>query len=131
VLTADGRRTQWNVSGPFFGGWEIYHVKGSPANPTGSMSSQSSGWFGQVVQRSDDGGRSWELAGNAFVYEGDTGTHQWMASGWWISWRAAPGGDGVEGRWTQCLQALCGPDRHGGCLPVLRGGQQRYCRLSL
>ena len=39
--------------------------------------SQSTGWFGQVVQRSDDGGRPWRPVGNEFAYDGTTGTHQW------------------------------------------------------
>jgi photosystem II stability/assembly factor-like uncharacterized protein len=77
VLTADGRRQQWDVSGPHFGGWEIYHVKGSPADPNRLYASQSSAWFGQVIQRSNDGGKSWEPVGNKFMYEGVPGTHQW------------------------------------------------------
>jgi photosystem II stability/assembly factor-like uncharacterized protein len=77
VLSSDGRRQQWNVSGPHFGGWEIYHVKGSPADPNRIYASQSSGWFGQVMQRSNDGGATWEPVGNKFAYEGATGTHQW------------------------------------------------------
>ena len=55
VLTSDGKRDRWNVSGPHFAGWEIYHLKGSPADPNRIYASQSSGWFGQVIQRSDDG----------------------------------------------------------------------------
>jgi hypothetical protein len=77
VLTSDGTRDQWNVSGPYFGGWEVYHIKGSPADPNRLYASQSSGWFGQVMQRSDDGGQSWQPVGNAFVYDGVPGTHQW------------------------------------------------------
>jgi photosystem II stability/assembly factor-like uncharacterized protein len=77
VLTADGKRDRWEVNGPHFGGWEIYHVKGSPVNPDRLYASQSSGWFGQVIQRSDDGGKSWTPVGNKFVYDGETGTHQW------------------------------------------------------
>ncbi len=77
VLTADGTRADWDVSGPFFGGWEIYHVKGSPAEPQRIYASQSTGWFGQVVQRSDDGGSTWEAVGNNFAYTGTPGTHQW------------------------------------------------------
>ena len=57
VLTADGKRDRWDVSGPHFGGWEIYHLKGSPADPNRLYASQSSSWFGQVIQRSHDGGR--------------------------------------------------------------------------
>jgi hypothetical protein len=77
VLAADGTRARWTVSGPFFGGWEIYHVTGSPADPDRLYASQSSGWFGQQIQRSDDGGRTWEPVGNRFVYDGVPGTHQW------------------------------------------------------
>jgi photosystem II stability/assembly factor-like uncharacterized protein len=77
VLSADGQRKRWTVSGPHFGGWEIYHVKGSPADPNRLYASQSSGWFGQLIQRSDDGGKTWEAAGNQFTYDGVPGTHQW------------------------------------------------------
>jgi photosystem II stability/assembly factor-like uncharacterized protein len=77
ILTSDGKRAKWDVSGPHFGGWEIYHVKGSPADPDRLYASQSSGWFGQVIQRSNDGGKTWEAVGNKFLYEGTTGTHQW------------------------------------------------------
>jgi photosystem II stability/assembly factor-like uncharacterized protein len=77
VLTADGKRERWKVSGPHFAGWEIYHLKGSPADPSRLYASQSSGWFGQVIQRSNDGGETWEAVGNEFAYEGVPGTHQW------------------------------------------------------
>jgi len=99
VLTSDGKRAQWDVSGPHFAGWEIYHLKGSPADPNRLYASQSSGWFGQIIQRSDDGGKTWlqpgtppgeqptpgppTAASNKFVYDAsdETGkpltTHQW------------------------------------------------------
>jgi hypothetical protein len=77
VLSSDGRREHWDVSGPHFAGWEIYHVKGSPAEPDRLFASQSNGWFGQVIQRSDDGGATWEPVGSKFSYEGEPGTHQW------------------------------------------------------
>ena len=77
VLTSDGKREQWDVSGPHFAGWEIYHVKGSPVDPNRLYASQSSGWFGQMIQRSNDGGKTWEPVGNKFVYDGVPGTHQW------------------------------------------------------
>ena len=99
VLEADGQRKKWNVSGPHFGGWEIYHVKGSPADPKRLFASQTSGWFGQIIQRSDDGGKTWHQPGtppgeaaktpegkgesNKFAYDAslETGkpltTHQW------------------------------------------------------
>ena len=77
ILTSDGRREKWDVAGPHFAGWEMYHVKGSPVNPNRLYASQSSGWFGQQIQRSDDGGKTWEPVGNQFAYAGATGTHQW------------------------------------------------------
>jgi BNR/Asp-box repeat len=77
ILTADGKRQNWEVSGPHFAGWEMYHVKGSPADPNRLYASQCSSWFGQTMQRSNDGGKTWEAIGNKFVYEGETGTHQW------------------------------------------------------
>jgi hypothetical protein len=91
ILTSDGKRDKWQVSGPHFAGWEIYHLKGSPVDPDRIYASQSSGWFGQVIQRSSDGGVTWETPGggpevtedgmprgesNKFVYEGEVGTHQ-------------------------------------------------------
>ena len=77
ILTSDGTRKQWEVSGPHFAGWEIYHVKGSPADPGRLYASQSSGWSGQVIQRSDDGGATWAPVDNQFAYQGIPGTHQW------------------------------------------------------
>jgi photosystem II stability/assembly factor-like uncharacterized protein len=77
ILTADGARKDWSVAGPFFAGWEVYHVKGSPAAPNRLYASQSSSWFGQIIQRSDDGGRTWSAVGNQFQYDGVPGTHQW------------------------------------------------------
>src|SRR5436190_14597629 len=101
ILTSDGKREKWDVSGPHFAGWEIYHVKGSPAAPNRLYASQTSGWFGQIIQRSDDGGKTWFQPGtpageptttpegmpvgesNKFVYDDspETGkpltTHQW------------------------------------------------------
>src|SRR5687767_11716606 len=101
ILTSDGKRQRWDVSGPHFGGWEIYHLKGSPADPNRIYASQSSGWFGQIIQRSEDGGKTWHQPGtppgeptttpdgmpkgesNKFVYDTsrETGrpltTHQW------------------------------------------------------
>jgi photosystem II stability/assembly factor-like uncharacterized protein len=77
VLTSDGKRENWDVSGPHFAGWEIYHVKGSPVEPDRIFASQSSGWFGQLIQRSDDGGKTWDQMGNKFEYDGVPGTHQW------------------------------------------------------
>ena len=101
VLTSDAKRDKWDISGPNFAGWEIYHLKGSPADPNRLYASQSSSWFGQIIQRSDDGGKTWHQPGtppgeptttpegmpkgesNKFVYDTspETGkpltTHQW------------------------------------------------------
>jgi photosystem II stability/assembly factor-like uncharacterized protein len=76
ILSADGKREKWKVSGPHFGGWEIYHMKGSPADPNRIYASQSSGWFGQLVQRSDDGGETWRETGKEFSYLPPVETHQ-------------------------------------------------------
>jgi hypothetical protein len=77
MLTSDERRTDWQVSGPHFPGWEIYHVAGSPADPDRLYASQCSGWFGQVMQRSNDGGQTWDAVGNDFAYAGVPVEHQW------------------------------------------------------
>ncbi len=77
ILTSDERRQKWDIAGPHFAGWEMYHLKGSPVNSDRLYASQTSGWFGQVIQRSDDGGKTWTPAGNTFAYDGIPGTHQW------------------------------------------------------
>jgi photosystem II stability/assembly factor-like uncharacterized protein len=77
ILTADGKRQKWDISDPLFAGWEMYHLKGSPVDPNRLYASQCSGWFGQMIQRSSDGGKTWEPVGNEFKYDGATGTHQW------------------------------------------------------
>jgi hypothetical protein len=77
VLTSDEKRQAWDVSGPHFPGWEVYHVAGSPADPDRVYAAPSGGWFGQVIQRSDDGGATWNTVGNDFTYAGVPGNHQW------------------------------------------------------
>jgi photosystem II stability/assembly factor-like uncharacterized protein len=77
VLTSDGNRENWDIAGPHFAGWEMSHLKGSPADKDRIYASQSTGWFGQQIQRSDDGGRTWEPVGHEFSYDGTPGTHQW------------------------------------------------------
>jgi photosystem II stability/assembly factor-like uncharacterized protein len=98
ILTSDGQRKTWKVQGPLFGGWSIFHIKGSPADPKRIYASQTSDWFGQIIQRSDDGGKTWSIPGgeklpgpfdppntgsNNFTYDTskETGapltTHQW------------------------------------------------------
>ena len=77
ILNSDATREKWEVSGPHFAGWVIYHLKGSPANPDRLYASQSSGWFGQVLQRSEDGGATWAPVGNDFAYAGEPGSHLW------------------------------------------------------
>lgn len=78
LLTSDAKRERWKIDGPHFAGWELYHLKGSPVNPDRLYASQSSGWFGQLIQRSDDGGATWQPVGNEFRYDGTPGTHQWF-----------------------------------------------------
>ena len=77
ILTSDAKRKDWKIDGPFFAGWDIYHMNGSPADPNRLYASQTSGWFGQVIQRSNDGGKTWEPVGNNFSYDGVPGTHLW------------------------------------------------------
>ncbi len=88
ILTSDGKRQKWDVSGPHFAGWNVYHMKGSPADPNRIYAAQQVGWFGQFIQRSDDGGKTWSLPGgekppvlgppgpvsNKFVYDTSAGT---------------------------------------------------------
>ncbi len=77
ILNSDGARKKWTVDGPFFGGLPIYHVKGSPVNPDRLYASQTDDWFGQVVHRSNDGGKTWEAMSNEFTYASKPGQHQW------------------------------------------------------
>jgi photosystem II stability/assembly factor-like uncharacterized protein len=77
ILTSDNKRQGWDVNGPHFGGWEVYHVKASPVNPNRLYAAPSTGWFGQLIQRSDDGGETWNPVSNQFNYDGVQGTHQW------------------------------------------------------
>ena len=77
VLTSDATRAQWDVNGPLFAGWEVFHFKASPTDSNRLYASQWLDWHGQVIQRSSDGGQTWETVGNEFVYEGTPGTHLW------------------------------------------------------
>ena len=77
ILMSDEKRQKWQVCGPHFAGWEMYHLKGSSVDPDRIYASQSSGWFGQTMQRSDDGGHTWETVSNEFNYNGVPGTHMW------------------------------------------------------
>src|SRR5262249_26385826 len=77
ILTSDGRRDAWTVTPPAFAAWEIYHLKRSPADTDRLYAAQNTGWFGQLIQESRDGGQSWNPVGNKFTYEGPPGTHQW------------------------------------------------------
>ena len=77
ILTSDSKREKWDVSEPQFGGWQFYHLKASPVDPKRIYASQSNDWFGQTMQRSSDGGKTWETVGNKFAYDGIPGTHQW------------------------------------------------------
>ena len=77
IMTSDEKRKKWDITGPHFAGWEIYHMNGSSVDPDRIYASQSTGWFGQVIQRSSDGGKTWEAVDNKFAYEGAVGTHKW------------------------------------------------------
>ena len=77
ILESDGQRQNWSISEPHFAGWEIYHLKASPVDPNRLYASQSTGWHGQLIQRSNDGGQTWEPVDNKFIYDGVPGTHQW------------------------------------------------------
>jgi hypothetical protein len=77
IFESDAKRETWTSTGPHFAGWEIYHINGSPADPNRLYASQCSGWFGQMIQRSDDGGQTWQPVGNKFEYASVPGTHQW------------------------------------------------------
>jgi photosystem II stability/assembly factor-like uncharacterized protein len=77
ILTSDEKRKKWQIDGPLFGGLPMYHLKGSPVNTERIYASQAGDWMGQVVHRSDDGGKSWETVGNEFLYGTETETHQW------------------------------------------------------
>jgi hypothetical protein len=77
IITSDEKRKKWKVSEPLFAGWDIYHLNGSTVNPNRLYASQSTGWFGQLIQRSDDGGETWNPVDNKFVYDGTPGTHLW------------------------------------------------------
>lgn len=76
ILSSNEFRQEWAISGPLFPGWEVFHIKGSPLDPDRVYASQWSSWFGQHVQRSDDGGSTWAPVGNRFVYDGVQGSHQ-------------------------------------------------------
>jgi photosystem II stability/assembly factor-like uncharacterized protein len=108
ILTSDGKREKWDISGPHFAGWEMYHLKGSLADPNRIYASQCSGWFGQIIQRSDDGGKTWtqpgtppgEQAGpggmpkgesNKFVYDTSAATGKPLTTHMWY--------DGTQHAW--------------------------------
>jgi hypothetical protein len=130
VLRSDGARKDWEVSGPFFGGWEIYHLNGSPVAPDRLWASQSTGWFGQQIQRSEDGGATWEPVGHEFVYEGEAGTHQWYDGTphpWEFArvWHIEPALDDPDHVYAGVEDAAIFESRDGGGswheLPGLRG----------
>ena len=76
ILTSDEKRKQWKINGPHFPGWEVYHINGSPADPGRLYAAQFTDWFGQLIQRSDDGGEAWTPVDNQFIYDGVPGMHQ-------------------------------------------------------
>ena len=78
VLTSDGKRKKWDVSGPHFAGWEIYHVKRHRRRIRIACTRRSRA-AGSARSSSDpnDGGKTWAPVGNKFTYDGVPGTHQW------------------------------------------------------
>jgi photosystem II stability/assembly factor-like uncharacterized protein len=153
VINSDGKRQKWDVSGPFFGGWEIYHLKGSPVDPNRLYCSQTSGWFGQIIQRSDDGGKTWHQPGtpageptttpegtpkgesNKFVYDAagrPLTTHQWYDGTqhpWEFKrvWHVEPSLDNPDVVYAGVEDAAIFKSTDGGKnwkeLPGLRGAQ--------
>jgi hypothetical protein len=106
IISSDGKRQDWEISGPHFPGWEMYHLKGSPVDPNRIYASQCSGWFGQIIQRSDDGGKTWDTPGggpetspqgwpmgesNKFVYDTGPGTGNTLTTHMWY--------DGTQHPW--------------------------------
>ena len=129
VLTADGKRRSWQVSGPHFAGWEIFHLNGSSADPQRLYASQSSSWFGQVMQRSNDGGKSWDAIGNQFSYVGEPGTHLWYDGStrpfeFKRIWQVAPSPDDPDTVYAGAEDAALFRTTDGGAnwqeLPALR-----------
>ena len=137
ILTSDGKRDKWEVSGPHFAGWELYHLKGSPADPNRIYASQTSGWFGQIIQRSDDGGKTWHQPGtpkgeattapdgspkgesNKFAYDTAAApltTHQW--------YDGTPASLGVQA--GVASGAVAHRSRHG----LRRRGRRRHLPLD-
>jgi photosystem II stability/assembly factor-like uncharacterized protein len=112
ILTSDGKRDNWQVSGPHFAGWEIYHMKGSPVDPDRIYASQSSGWFGQILQASNDGGKTWFQPG----VKPEDAAPQWppvksnrFATDGGVSWHELPGlrGHGTGPDWQPGAGGMC------------------------
>ncbi len=137
ILTSDAKRKDWKVDGPHFAGWEIYHMKGSPVDPNRIYASQTSAWFGQIVQRSDDGGKTWNPPGtkmedlmgtdgmpkggasNDFRYDGVPGTHMWYDGTqhpWEFKrvWHLEPGLDSADHVYAGVEDAALFESKDGG-----------------
>jgi photosystem II stability/assembly factor-like uncharacterized protein len=119
VMESDGKRETWTVSEPHFAGWEVYHLKASPADANRLYASQSSGWFGQIIQRSNDGGKTWEPMDNKFAYEGEVGTHQWYDGTphpWEFArvWHLEPSLDDPDTIWAGVEDAALFRSKDGG-----------------
>ena len=129
ILTSDGDRRAWEIQGPHFGGWEVMHVQGSPVDPDRIWAAPCTDWHGQVIQRSDDGGRSWTPVGNDFAFEGEAGTHKWYdgtAHPWEFKrvWNLAPSARDADTLLAGTADAALFRSTDGGAswteLPALR-----------
>src|SRR5262244_456619 len=109
ILTSDGKREKWDIAGPHFAGFEMYHLKGSPADPNRIYASQTSGWFGQLIQRSNDGGKTWEPVDNKFVYAGVEDAAIFRTTDGGKSWAELPGlrGHGTGPKWQPGAGGMC------------------------
>src|SRR6476620_3742270 len=57
VLKGDETRREWELEGPHLAGWDVFHAM----KHDGSMyAAANHGVYGATVQRSDDGGKTWE-----------------------------------------------------------------------
>lgn len=59
LLRADDARRDWTLDGPMLEGWEVFHAAQDPRDGT-LFAAANNFVYGATVQRSKDGGRTWE-----------------------------------------------------------------------